>query len=97
MKKRDFETYQKRFWDFEILPEFFRDPRFSMYHSPPLLLKLANPNDGLLDHVDTLIHALTEIYGITWDRASFKRFLRKEGEKNASYIFFFSSHQLTLL
>ena len=22
MQKRDFETYQKRFWDFEILPEF---------------------------------------------------------------------------
>ena len=22
MKKRDFETYQKRFWDFEILPNF---------------------------------------------------------------------------
>ena len=22
MKKRDFETYQKRFWDFEILPKF---------------------------------------------------------------------------
>ena len=22
MKKRDFEIYQKRFWDFEILPKF---------------------------------------------------------------------------
>ena len=22
MKKQDFETYQKRFWDFEILPKF---------------------------------------------------------------------------
>ena len=22
MKKRDFETYQKHFWDFEILPKF---------------------------------------------------------------------------
>ena len=22
MKKRDFKTYQKRFWDFEILPKF---------------------------------------------------------------------------
>ena len=22
MQKRDFETYQKRFWDFEILPKF---------------------------------------------------------------------------
>ena len=22
MQKRDFETYQKRFWDFQILPEF---------------------------------------------------------------------------
>ena len=22
MQKRDFETYQKRFWDFETLPKF---------------------------------------------------------------------------
>ena len=38
MKKRDFETYQKRFWDFEILPKFSETPRFSRYHSPPLHL-----------------------------------------------------------
>ena len=36
MQKRYFETDQKRFRDFEILPKIFRDPRFSRYHSPPL-------------------------------------------------------------
>ena len=36
MQKRDFETYQKRFRDFEILTKIFRDPRFSRYHSPPI-------------------------------------------------------------
>ena len=37
MKKRDFETYQKRFRDFEILPKF-SETRFSRYHSAPLQL-----------------------------------------------------------
>ena len=40
MQKRDFETYQKRFRDFEILPKFsethvFRDT----IRSPPLILR----------------------------------------------------------
>ena len=35
MKKRDFETYQKGFRD---PAKIFRDPRFSRYHSPPLLV-----------------------------------------------------------
>ena len=39
MKKRDFETYHKRFRDFEILTKYSRDPRFSRYHSPPLIVQ----------------------------------------------------------
>ena len=34
MKKRDFESYQKRFRDHAKIS---RDQRFSSYHSPPLL------------------------------------------------------------
>ena len=36
MQKRDFQTYQKCFRDFEILLKFSRDPLFSRCHSPPL-------------------------------------------------------------
>ena len=36
MKKWDFETYQKRFQDFEILSKF-SETHFSRYHSPPLM------------------------------------------------------------
>ena len=34
MQKRDFETHQKQFRD---PAKIFRDPRFSRYHSPPLM------------------------------------------------------------
>ena len=37
MQKRDFETYQKRFKDFEILPKFSETHVFrGQYHSPSL-------------------------------------------------------------
>ena len=39
MKKRDFETYQKRFRDFEILPKFSETHVFRG-HSPPLKFKI---------------------------------------------------------
>ena len=39
MQKRDFETNQKRFQDFEISQKFPRPTTvFSRYHSPPLCL-----------------------------------------------------------
>ena len=38
MQKYDFETNQKRFRDiFRDPTQIFRDPRFSRYHSPPLI------------------------------------------------------------
>ena len=39
MQKRDFETYQKRFQDFEILPNFPRPTFFVVPFATPLVLK----------------------------------------------------------
>ena len=32
MQKQDFETYQKRFWEFEILPKFSKT---HVFHATP--------------------------------------------------------------
>ena len=39
MQKRDFETCQKRFWDFEILPKFSETHVFWGTIRHPLFLK----------------------------------------------------------
>ena len=43
MKKRDFETYQKRLRDFEILPKFSETHVFRVPFATPIYCKLTYP------------------------------------------------------
>ena len=47
MQKRDFETYQKRFRDFEILPNFPRPTFFEVPFETPNIVRLSGQQKSL--------------------------------------------------